>query len=135
MIHVLVVDDRPDVRLSFLYLLEACGYQAGEASGGQDALAYLERKKVDVILTDLDMPGMDGLELLKTIRQRAGVQPKVIVMTGSAIEGSDSLTNAQDLGADAVLLKPLSRDQLQSVISKVTTMSRPDRSSGPRHKA
>jgi CheY-like chemotaxis protein len=129
-IRVLVVDDRPDVRLSFMYLLQACGYEAAEAGGGADALSYLSRKKVDVVLTDLDMPGMDGLELLETVR--AGkTPPKVIVMTGSAVGDGEALTAAQKLGADAVLLKPLSRDQLQRTITMVLKLDRPERASGP----
>jgi CheY-like chemotaxis protein len=118
--RILVVDDRPDVRLAFLYMLEASGYQVAEASNGTEALAVLARESIDVILTDLYMPGMDGLGLLRVIKHSAGRQPRVIAMTGSDHLGQGaSLEAARVLGADAVLLKPLTREQLVGTIREL----------------
>lgn len=115
-----MVDDRPDVRLSFLYLLEACGYEVAEAADGAQALAVMARKHVDVILTDLYMPGVDGLGLVRIIRGSPPPQPRIIAMSGSDHIGRDaSLEAARVLGADAILKKPFSRDQLVRTIRTV----------------
>ena len=120
MICVLVVDDRPDVRLSFLYLLEASGYEVAEAADGTQALSVLARKHIDVILTDLYMPGLDGLGLVRIVRGSAPPQPRIIAMSGSDHIGRDaSLQAARVLGADAILTKPFSRDQLVRTIKSV----------------
>jgi len=108
--RVLVVDDQPDVRLAFRYMLEHYGYAVGEAANGADALSYLSRQRVDVILTDLYMPGMDGLSLVRVIRASPEPQPRVIAISGSPNLGKNaSLQAAQILGADAILPKPISR--------------------------
>ena len=116
MTSVLVVDDRPDVRLSFLYMLQACGYEVAEAADGERARAYLDSNHVDVMLTDLYMHGMDGPALIETVRARAIAQPRIIVMTGSARLTDSPVKDARDAGADAVLLKPLTREKLVSTI-------------------
>ncbi len=119
--RVLVVDDRPDVRLAFMYMLEASGYLVAEASNGAEALVSLAREKIDVILTDLHMPGVDGLALLRIVRQSPGPRPLLIAMSGSPNVGKGAaLDAARVLGADAVLNKPLSRDQLVGTIRELT---------------
>jgi CheY-like chemotaxis protein len=116
-----VVDDRPDVRLAFMYMLEASGYQVAEASNGAEALVCLAREKIDVILTDLYMPGMDGLALLRIVKQSPAPRPYLIAMSGSPHLGTGAaLEAARVLGADAVLNKPLSRDQLVGTIRELT---------------
>ena len=67
-LRVLVVDDQPDVRLAFRYMLEADDHLVAEAADGREAMTYLDREPVDVLLTDLCMPVMDGLALLRQLR-------------------------------------------------------------------
>jgi two-component system chemotaxis response regulator CheY len=115
--RVLVVDDQPDVRAAFRYMLEHFGYDVGEAGNGAEALAYLADKKVDVILTDLYMPKMDGLTLVRAVRTGPAPRPAIIAVSGSPNLGKDAaLEAARVLGADAILLKPLARDQLIKTI-------------------
>src|SRR4051794_20630180 len=83
-VTVLVVDDRPDVRLSLLYMLEASGYVVAEAADGRQAMPTIAQRQVDVVLADLSMPTMDGDELIRTIRARPMANPKTILMTGTA---------------------------------------------------
>ena len=110
---MLVVDDRPDVRLALTYMLEASGYQTLEASDGEQALQILKQGPVAVILTDLRMPGMGGRELAQRVSHQEGWHPRVIMMSGS-----EHITDADAaaLGADAVLPKPFSREQLVNSI-------------------
>src|SRR5437762_1131404 len=119
-ITVLVVDDRPDVRLSLLYVLEGSGYAVAEAADGHQAVAAIAKRRIDVALADLSMARMDGPTLIRLLRDRSVSTPKLILMTGShllgvAISGA-ALTR---LGADAILLKPFNREMLLQTIEGV----------------
>src|SRR5262245_54720885 len=115
--RVLVVDDRPDVRLSLLYMLEASGFSVAEAADAREALSLLQRTPVDVVLTDLLMPATDGVGLITAIRQRLTRPPRIIAMTGSArVDRDATIEEAVSLGAETVLIKPFTRDQLVKAI-------------------
>ena len=129
MINVLIVDDQPDVRLAFAYMLDGLGCKVAEAPDGQAAVRYLSQNKVDIILTDLYMPEMDGVALIDAVRKRPTPQPKIIAMSGSANMGyRASLQAAVIVGADAVLKKPVSKEQLMKTIRDLMT----DRRAKPR---
>ena len=118
--RVLLVDDQMDIRLAFRYMLEADGYEVVEAANGTEALAQLVQLPIDVILTDLYMPWMDGLSLLRAVRSGKGPAPRIIAMSGSPNLGkAASLEAARILGADAVLQKPVSRLELKSTIDRL----------------
>lgn len=120
-VTVLVVDDRPDVRLSLLYMLEACGYGIAEAADGHQAMAAIAKGQVDVVLADLYMPSMDGVELVRAIRSRPFAQPRIILMTGSYhLEQDISRGALEQIGADAILLKPFNRETLVQTIEHIT---------------
>jgi len=119
-LRILVVDDRPDLRLSFLFMLEACGFDVAEAADGGEVLRFLERQPIDVVLTDLHMPGLDGLDLIAHLARFGTRRPRIIAMTGS--ERSAGLAGAKAaelLGADRVLMKPFTKDQLVGLIHEV----------------
>src|SRR4051812_32402487 len=103
---VLIVDDQPDVRLAFAFMLDALGCKIAEASDGEQALKYLETNRVDIVLVDLYMPGMDGVEVITAIRKRPGPHPKIIAMSGADNRSYEtSLQAAGVVGADAMLTK------------------------------
>src|SRR5258705_3883670 len=115
--RILVVDDRPDVRLSFLYMLQSSGYEVAEAASGAAALEYLSKKRADVVLTDLYMPDMDGLALMRVLNSRPQPRARIIAMSGTTHLGNEaSMEAARVLGADAVLRKPFTREQLIGAI-------------------
>jgi two-component system, chemotaxis family, chemotaxis protein CheY len=117
-VRILIVDDRPDVRLSLTYMLEALGYAVAEASDGAAALDVMAKQKIDVVLTDLYMPGLDGLGLIRAIRRMEAPQPFIIVISGSEHVGVDlARTAAEELGAEAILRKPISRQVLVQAIT------------------
>ena len=76
---VLIVDDEPSIRLMFETALQSAGYDASEASDGASALDRIHELSPDVILLDLKMPGMDGMETLRRIRERGDDTPVVMV--------------------------------------------------------
>jgi CheY-like chemotaxis protein len=119
-IRVLIVDDQPDVRLAFAYMLAYYGCEIREAADGYLALDLLAKERVDVVLTDLYMPGLDGVEFIRIIRRSPPPQPRIIAMSGSENVGHEvTMEAAGVVGADAVLPKPISRDQLINTIRRL----------------
>lgn len=114
---IMIVDDDSDVRLLLQDAMRAAGFDCVGAACGHQALEMLETFKADVVITDLRMPGMNGLELMSMIKSRCAV----IVMTGFA----EDLTADQvlGLGAKDFFHKPISirelRLRLQRVIAEL----------------
>jgi CheY-like chemotaxis protein len=102
--------------MAYRWLLEEHGFLVAEATDGTDALRFLRQHTVDLILTDLYMPEMDGLTLLRQLREIPS-PPRVIAMSGSGNRGREAaLEAACVLGADVALRKPISGDLLVSTI-------------------
>jgi two-component system response regulator AtoC len=111
----MVVDDDPQVRVTFEFHLLRSGYQVACAETAEEALAGVHDFKPDVIITDLQMPGMSGIDLLKKINS-VGLDTDVIVIT--AYEGMRSTIAAVREGAYDYLVKPLDVDQLDHVLQR-----------------
>jgi two-component system response regulator GlrR len=107
--RVLVVDDDPDAREVIAVVLTQAGYAVEVAQDGFDAIGKVGVAEPDIVLTDLQMPGMHGLDLITNLRQIDGDLP-VVVATG--METRDLQTNADLYGAVACLEKPIDMDQL-----------------------
>jgi CheY-like chemotaxis protein len=119
---VLVVDDHYDFLRSMEELLSLLGFRVFCARDGAGALKIMEKQRpnISVILTDLFMPNMDGIELLSRLRSSDRPLPPVIAVTGDLHVDAESVGGAAaSLGASAVLIKPFSRDQLASAIGFV----------------
>jgi type IV pilus assembly protein PilB len=115
--RVLVVDDDPQLLEAVRDLLLEAHYDVATASGGGDALALVYQAPPDLVLTDLQMPGMDGLELLKRLRRDLATrQIPVIFLT--VVESLDSEAHAFDLGADDYISKPVQRTRLLGRIQR-----------------
>ena len=112
--RVLIVDDEPGLRLSIAANLELEGFEVVEAGSGREALALLEEPRVDLVLTDVRMPGMDGVELFREIRKRHPAMP-VLLMTAFALEGM--VQGALREGAFALISKPFAIDHLVAALS------------------
>jgi CheY-like chemotaxis protein len=106
---ILLVDDDPLQTDLLKEEVELAGYRAVCVNSGHDALAYLEREMVDVVISDVGMPRMSGPQLLVAIRKRWPVRPGVILVSAFA-----DLTPAAALamGAQALLDKPIDLDEL-----------------------
>ena len=113
--RVLVVDDERRQRDILQMILEAEGYETATAANGRSALAASASETFDVVLTDLKMPDVDGLQLLSALAARAA-PPCVILMTA---HGSiDSAVEAMRRGAFDYLTKPLEKDDLLLVLRR-----------------
>jgi len=102
--NILIVDDEEVVRLSHLRSLEGADCNAKAAADGKEALQVMEQHPFDVVLLDLRMPGLDGMDLLKTIKQR-WPDSEVVVITG--FPSIESAKQAVKLGAFGYLAKPV----------------------------
>ncbi len=115
---VLTVDDSPSLRQMTRMVLQGAGFQTIEAVDGVDALAKLTGKAVDLILTDLNMPNMDGFELIRRVRASPDHKyvPVVFLTTESQ---ATKKQEGKAAGATAWILKPFNPDQLLAVVKKV----------------
>jgi CheY-like chemotaxis protein len=118
---VLLVDDVFDVRAAYRFMLEAYEFRVVEAQDADEALRVLGRQQVDVILTDLYMPGrLDGVGLIEAVRKRPGRRTAIIAMSGTPhLAYRSSLQAARYVGADAALTKPIAGDQLVTTIRRL----------------
>jgi DNA-binding response OmpR family regulator len=113
--HVLVVDDEGANRYSVSKTLQRVGYVVDEAASGEEALEFVDKHDFDVVLTDIRMQGIDGIELLRRIKDAApdGI---VILMTGYASLGT--AVEALRLGAHDYLIKPSSSQDIRSSVGR-----------------
>lgn len=121
MAKILLVDDEEPLRALLCLWLQGHGHEVREAPNGARALYDLEHNQVDVVVCDLLMPDMDGLEVTREARRRGLTMP-IIVTSGSS--SADLARNmkavAQVLGATTILAKPFGRDELLDAIKEVT---------------
>jgi CheY-like chemotaxis protein len=120
MSRILVIDDDAQVRRVIVRVLIGAGHSAIEAADGQQGIVLFRDAAPDLVITDLVMPGKEGIETIRAIR---AIVPdtKVIAMSGSAA-GSDGtlyLSVAEKLGADAVIAKPFRPHELLALIGRV----------------
>lgn len=107
--RVLVVDDEAEFRDLTVKRLDKRGLKAAGAASGEEALVAIDRTLVDVVLLDVKMPGMDGIETLREIKRRKPLI-EVVLLTGHA--SVDSGIEGMKLGAFDYLMKPIELDSL-----------------------
>jgi two-component system KDP operon response regulator KdpE len=107
--RVLVVDDEPPIRRFLRTSLSAQGYHVIEAEDGTQARAMLRQNAVDVVVLDLGLPGVDGFEIIKQMREQGSSIPIVVLSSRTDEAGK---VRALDLGADDYVTKPFGMDEL-----------------------
>jgi len=115
---ILIVDDSPSVRRMVRTALEGDGYNVSESADGQQALAALEEARPGLVITDIHMPVMDGISLVREIRSRPMFRfVPVLVLTTEGREEMKQLGRAA--GATGWIVKPFHPDQLRQVVARV----------------
>ena len=110
MARLLIVDDNKTTTQTLCLLIERWGHSAAAAFDGTEALAILETEPIDVLITDLRMPNMDGMELLRTARER---WPDMVVIVVTAFGSIETAVEAMQLGAFDFLTKPYEDKELR----------------------
>jgi len=113
--RILVVEDQEDNRRILRDLLMASGYELTEATTGEEGLALAERETPDLILMDIQLPGMDGYEVTRRVKANPALKHiPIIAVTSYALSGDDQKSCAA--GGDGYVTKPFSPRQLLSKI-------------------
>lgn len=122
--RILVVDDDPVTRRVLASILERANYDVLASTDGREAWSELAAARIDLVITDREMPAMDGMELLRAVRQspRHGGVP-VIMLTGITLESAGDEADAE--GASAFLTKPVSSRELLETVERL--LRDPDR--------
>ncbi len=114
--RVLIVDDEPNVRLMLRTALESVGYTVTEAADGQASLASLRSDGADLVLLDLQMSGLDGMEVLRRLRDDGDDVPVVVVTAHGSVP---TAIRAMELGALDFLAKPIEPSVLRRTVLEV----------------
>jgi DNA-binding response OmpR family regulator len=111
--RILIVDDEPHIRRILRVTLAAKGYEVMEAESGTDAWTLLRSKKCDLLLLDINMPGITGLELCKNLRSSSDTMDVAVVVMST---GEEHRAKALHVGADDYLSKPFGVAQVFSCV-------------------
>jgi two-component system chemotaxis response regulator CheY len=115
---IMIIDDSVSLRQVVAIALADAGYEVIEASDGQDAVEKLTGQKVHLMICDVNMPRMDGITFLKTIRQNSSYKfTPIIMLTTEA--GEEKKKEGQAAGARAWVVKPFKPEQLLVAVSKL----------------
>jgi two-component system, chemotaxis family, chemotaxis protein CheY len=115
---IMTVDDSASVRQMVAFTLKEAGYDVIEACDGKDALTKMQGRVLDLIITDLNMPNMDGIELIKNVRQDAARKFLPIIMLTTESQGEKKM-EGKTAGATGWIVKPFKQEQLLAVTKKV----------------
>jgi two-component system KDP operon response regulator KdpE len=117
--RILVVDDDPQIRRVLRTALIAQGYEIDDVRSGKEALERVREERFDLVLLDMNMPGIGGIETCRTLR--AGCNAAIIMLT--VRDSEQDKVRALDAGADAFLLKPVSPRALATALLAATRPS------------
>ncbi len=120
-VRILFIDDEPGSRESLTLLLQREGYRVDAVAAGEEALDLLARKSYDVIITDLFLPGVSGMDILKHVKEHS-LPCNVILITGNA--SAETAVEAMKEGAFDYITKPLNFEKLKLLVAKAFEKSR-----------
>jgi two-component system chemotaxis response regulator CheY len=126
--RILLIEDDEALRSILRMSLEKMGHAVTEAGNGREAIRIFKKTSPDLVLTDLIMPEIEGLEAIRAMR-RAQPELKIIAMSGGGrSDARDNLKMAKNFGATAVFAKPFSIKELHKVITSLLADTEPDNS-------
>jgi two-component system chemotaxis response regulator CheY len=116
---IMIVDDSASLRQVVSIALKAAGYEVIEGNDGRDGLAKLNGQKVHLIISDVNMPGMNGFEFVKEVKSRPAYKFTPVMMLTTESQESKKMAG-KEAGARAWMVKPFMPDQLLAAVEKLT---------------
>ena len=114
---IILAEDNDLLRKSLSFFLESKGFEVNQFADGREALEAIKNNNYDIILTDINMPGISGMEMTQYVRITLGRQTPIIIFTSSGIEQTE--LDAFDIGANDFMAKPISPSVLLVRINKL----------------
>ena len=114
--RILLVDDDKNIRILVTELLSTMGYTILEAQDGEEAMKLVDIGPIDLVMTDLKMPGMDGIELTRAIRR---IEPELPIIVYSAYRFIDTAPVALKAGANEYITKPFLQTKIKQVVERL----------------
>ncbi len=114
---ILIADDSASVRKFMALALKLAGYNVIAASDGMEALEKLPLQPIDLLITDLNMPNIDGFKLIKTIRQQSDYKNLPIIIL-STLSLEEDIHEGMAVGANSYLIKPFNKRRIQYEVAK-----------------
>jgi len=118
MAGILLADDEARLRDLFARYLSGLGHDVRTAGDGHEVMAALSEAPADLLVTDINMPGMDGIEILTALRKQGSAMPVIAMSGGGYLDKDLLLTSASMLGALVTLEKPFALDELRSAVEQ-----------------
>jgi CheY-like chemotaxis protein len=120
MARVLVVDDESSMRQMLRETLERRGHIVDEAADGREALQRLTEHQPDLVITDLVMPEMEGIETIQALRRKCPTIPIIAISGGGRVEPENYLSLAEQIGANRTFAKPFRLDEILTAVRELT---------------
>jgi two-component system chemotaxis response regulator CheY len=114
---ILIAEDSSSVRKFISFALKLEGYDVLTAVDGMDALEQMPKHKIDMLITDLNMPNLDGIRLIQTVRENPEYKELPIIIL-SSLSGEDDIKAGMAAGANSYLIKPFNAKRIQYEITK-----------------
>jgi len=115
---IMVVDDSTAIRTSLAFTLKSAGYEVVEAANGVDALNLMKQHAIGLFISDINMPEMDGITLLKKIKEDKDYSHTPVIMLTTESSG-EMIDQGKSAGAKAWIIKPFGPDQLIGAVKKL----------------
>lgn len=115
--RIILAEDNDILRKSLSFFLESKGFTVDQFSDGKDALDAIQSNSYDIILTDINMPGISGMEITQYVRQTINSEIPIIILTSSGVEQTE--LDSFDIGANEFIAKPISPAVLLVRINKL----------------
>lgn len=128
--RVLVVDDEPSMRIALSESLESCGYKVEVSESGADALEKFQEDKFEVVITDMRMSGIGGMDVLRGIKKVSSKTPVIVITAYGTV---NTAVEAMKEGAADFIMKPFSIDHLESLVKRVVNQKNGNRGDGSKH--
>lgn len=123
--RILVIDDEPDILNLICRMLEKQGYRVSCAENGEIGLQHIEHERYDLVITDMLMPGVDGMAIIRHLSKRAPDTRIIAISGGLKLYLADGLQRAEEAGADAIIGKPFTTKEFVATVAGVLDSTPP----------